>query len=131
MGEAFLSATLAATLSRPSDGYFMQAYENWVAQQWIPAVEQIHRRLTEGGEEADVGCGAGQRLIPVPMAYPNSRFYGYDVDRLSIERARRKAVAQTEVTGRLRHALRIGWKNTLAPRGARYCAVSETRDQFI
>jgi hypothetical protein len=35
------------------------------------------------------------------MAYSNSRFYGYDVDRLSIERARRKAAAQTEVTGRL------------------------------
>ena len=30
-----------------------------------------------------------------------------------------------------RHALRIGWEQTLGPRGAGYSAVSETRDRFI
>jgi SAM-dependent methyltransferase len=71
---------------------FRAGYETWVAQEWIPAVPDVHQRLVDGGEAAEVGCGAGQCLIPVAMAYPNCRFFGYDVDQLSIERAREKAV---------------------------------------
>jgi ubiquinone/menaquinone biosynthesis C-methylase UbiE len=70
---------------------FHAGYETWVAQQWIPAVADIHERLRNGGEAAEVGCGAGQCLIPVAMAFPNSRFFGYDVDLASVERARQKA----------------------------------------
>jgi len=70
---------------------FHAGYERWVAQQWIPAVPDIHQRLMDGGEVAEVGCGAGQCLIPVAIAYPNSIFFGYDVDQLSIERGRDKA----------------------------------------
>jgi SAM-dependent methyltransferase len=70
---------------------FRAGYETWMAQEWIPAVPDVHQRLVDGGEAAEVGCGAGQCLIPVAMAYPNSRFFGYDVDQLSIERAREKA----------------------------------------
>ena len=72
---------------------FQVGYETSVASQWIPAVSDIHARLTSGGEVAEVGCGAGQCLIPVASVFPNSRFVGYDVDRPSIERARRKAAA--------------------------------------
>ena len=71
---------------------FRAGYEEWVAQEWIPAAPDVHRRLTDGGEAAEVGCGAGQCLIPVAMAYPNSLFFGYDIDQLSLERARAKAV---------------------------------------
>jgi ubiquinone/menaquinone biosynthesis C-methylase UbiE len=70
---------------------FHVGYETWVAQQWIPAVPDIHQRLLTGGEAAEVGCGAGQCIIPVAAAYPKSRFFGYDLDQTSIERARRKA----------------------------------------
>src|SRR6185437_8693246 len=79
---------------------FHAGYETWVAQQWIPAVPDIHQRLLAGGEAAEVGCGAGQCIIPVAMAYPSSRFFGYDVDQVSIDRARRKA-AQAGVAGRV------------------------------
>lgn len=71
---------------------FHAGYETWVAQQWIPAVTDIHARLNAGAEAAEVGCGAGQCIIPVAMAYPNSRFFGYDVAETSIERARQKAL---------------------------------------
>src|SRR6266542_3781243 len=71
---------------------FQVGYETWVAAQWIPAVHDVHERLTTGGEAAEVGCGAGQCIIPVASAYANSRFFGYDVDVRSIERARGKAV---------------------------------------
>lgn len=70
---------------------FHAGYETWVAREWIPAVPDVHQRLSAGGEAAEVGCGAGQCLIPVAMAYPNSRFFGFDVDAASLERARRKA----------------------------------------
>ena len=71
---------------------FQAGYETWVAAQWIPAVRDVHERLSAGGEAAEVGCGAGQCIIPVASAYANSRFFGYDVDLRSIERARNKAV---------------------------------------
>jgi SAM-dependent methyltransferase len=71
---------------------FQAGYESWVAAQWIPAVHDIHERLSAGGEAAEVGCGAGQCIIPVASAYVNSRFFGYDVDLRSVERARDKAV---------------------------------------
>ena len=71
---------------------FHVGYETWVAGQWIPAVPDIHERLNAGGEAAEVGCGAGQCIIPVASAYANSRFFGFDVDLHSIERAREKAV---------------------------------------
>jgi len=80
---------------------FHAGYETWVAQQWIPAAADIHQRLLAGGEAAEVGCGAGQCIIPVAMAYPDSRFFGYDVDRTSIERARQRA-ARAGVDGRVR-----------------------------
>jgi SAM-dependent methyltransferase len=32
-------------------------------------------------------------VIPVALAYPNSRFFGYDVDQVSVERAQAKAMA--------------------------------------
>jgi SAM-dependent methyltransferase len=72
---------------------FHAGYESWVAQEWIPAVPDVHQQLLAGGEAAEVGCGAGQCVIPVALAYPNSRFFGYDVDQVSIERAQAKAVA--------------------------------------
>jgi SAM-dependent methyltransferase len=71
---------------------FHVGYETWVAAQWIPAVPDIHERLNAGGEAAEVGCGAGQCIIPVASAYANSRFFGFDVDLHSIERAREKVV---------------------------------------
>src|SRR5438270_8671140 len=71
---------------------FHVGYETWVASQWIPAVPDLHQRLLAGAEAAEVGCGAGQCLIPVAAAFPKSSFFGYDVDRVSIERARQKAV---------------------------------------
>ena len=70
---------------------FHVGYETWVADHWIPAVPHIHQKLEQGSEAAEVGCGAGQCLIPVALAFPKSRFSGYDVDAHSLERAREKA----------------------------------------
>jgi len=70
---------------------FHAGYEAWVAEQWLPAVPGLEAKLQGGIEVAEVGCGAGQCIVPVAAAYPNSRFTGYDVDATSIARARTKA----------------------------------------
>src|SRR5262245_336944 len=66
-------------------------YETRGGEQWIPAAPDIHKKLAHGGEAAEVGCGAGQCLLPVAQAFPQSRFFGYDVDAHSLERAQEKA----------------------------------------
>lgn len=53
-------------------------YNNLLVQQWIPAVDGLSDRLERGVGWADVGCGAGQALIRLAEAYPNSTFVGYD-----------------------------------------------------
>lgn len=77
---------------------FHAGYEAWVAEQWIPAVPGLKAKLDAGAEAAEVGCGAGQCIVPVAAAYPNSRFTGYDIDAASITRARTRG---TGVASRL------------------------------
>jgi SAM-dependent methyltransferase len=79
---------------------FHAGYEAWVAEQWLPAVPGLEAKLQVGIEVAEVGCGAGQCIVPVAAAYPNSRFTGYDVDATSIARARTK-VAGAGIANRL------------------------------
>jgi len=70
---------------------FQAGYETWVAREWIPAVPQLHEQLFSGADVAEVGCGSGQCIVPLAVAYPRSRFFGYDIDPTSIERAKAKA----------------------------------------
>jgi SAM-dependent methyltransferase len=70
---------------------FHCGYEAWVAEEWIPALPALKARLEDGGEVAEVGCGAGQCIVPVAGVYPNSRFTGFDLDATSLARAREKA----------------------------------------
>jgi SAM-dependent methyltransferase len=79
---------------------FHCGYEAWVADQWIPAVPALKEKLEHGGEVAEVGCGAGQCIVPVAGAFPNSRFTGFDIDATSLARARAKA-ARAGVADRL------------------------------
>jgi 2-polyprenyl-3-methyl-5-hydroxy-6-metoxy-1,4-benzoquinol methylase len=79
---------------------FAPGYELFVAHEWIPAVPELHTKLKQGAEVAEVGCGAGQALIPVALAFPRSRFTGYEIDATSIERARIKA-KEAGVSGRV------------------------------
>jgi 2-polyprenyl-3-methyl-5-hydroxy-6-metoxy-1,4-benzoquinol methylase len=75
-------------------------YELFVSHQWIPAIPELHERLRTGAEVAEVGSGAGQALIPVARAFPQSRFTGYEIDATGIEQARIKA-DEAGVAGRV------------------------------
>jgi 2-polyprenyl-3-methyl-5-hydroxy-6-metoxy-1,4-benzoquinol methylase len=60
---------------------------------WLPAIPEVHDRLSSDGEARilDVGCGTGWSSIAMARAYPNVTVEGFDPDPTSIELARRNA----------------------------------------
>ena len=66
-------------------------FENQLGKEWLPAVPEIHERLSssEPGRVADVACGQGRSSIEIARAYPNAQVDGIDSDRASIEAARK------------------------------------------
>jgi SAM-dependent methyltransferase len=53
-------------------------FENFLLQQWIPAMPDVKAHLERGCDVADVGCGRGRGLIKLAQAFPRSRYIGYD-----------------------------------------------------
>jgi 2-polyprenyl-3-methyl-5-hydroxy-6-metoxy-1,4-benzoquinol methylase len=66
-------------------------FENQLGKEWLPAVPEIHERLSsaDSARVADVACGQGRSSIEIARAYPNAQVDGIDSDRASIEAARR------------------------------------------
>jgi 2-polyprenyl-3-methyl-5-hydroxy-6-metoxy-1,4-benzoquinol methylase len=65
-------------------------FENLLGKEWLPAVPEIHERLTASpARVADVACGQGRSSIEIARAYPQARVDGIDSDRASIDFARR------------------------------------------
>lgn len=72
---------------------FGPGYENFMAQEWIPAMPEVHRKLQAGAKVADVGCGRGRALMVLAQAYPQSSFVGYDSYAPGVEYANQQARA--------------------------------------
>jgi SAM-dependent methyltransferase len=68
-------------------------FDHLLVPVWLPAMPEIARRLQEGANLADVGCGAGRALVRLAQEYPRSRFTGYDTFEGQLERARANAAA--------------------------------------
>ena len=62
-------------------------YDNLLVQQWLPAMPDVERKLRQGADVADVGCGRGRALVRLAQAFPASRYVGYDAFGPSVERA--------------------------------------------
>lgn len=77
---------------------FRPGYQAHLVQEWIPALDGMHDKLTAGARVADVGYGAS--TVVLAKAYPNSRFVGYDYHRPSIDVAR-AAAATADVSSRV------------------------------
>jgi hypothetical protein len=58
--------------------FFEPGYRANIVQAWIPALEGVHEKLTDGGRVLDVGCGQGASAIIIAEAYPNSTVHGTD-----------------------------------------------------
>jgi 2-polyprenyl-3-methyl-5-hydroxy-6-metoxy-1,4-benzoquinol methylase len=80
-------------------------YDNQLVQQWVPAVNGLEQRLTDGVSWADVGCGSGLALIRLAQAFPDSTFVGYDSFEGQIHLARQQA-ADAAVSDRVTFELR-------------------------
>ncbi len=76
-------------IERFSRGWF----DNFLLQQWLPALPDVQAGLERGIRVADVGCGRGQALIKLAMAFPASRFTGYDSHAGSVDAATKAARA--------------------------------------
>lgn len=57
----------------------------------LPAVPELHERLSGGARVADVGSGGGWSSIGIARAYPEATVQGFDIDAPSVELARRNA----------------------------------------
>jgi len=84
---------------------FGPGYHNFLTQQWIPAMPEVHRKLQEGARAADVGCGRGQALRHMARAFPNSTFVGWDSYAPAIEYAQKMA-EEEGLADRLRFEVR-------------------------
>jgi SAM-dependent methyltransferase len=58
-----------------------------LGREWLPALPDVHERLTAGGRVADIGCGEGWSAIGMALAYPAISVDGYDIDKASVDAA--------------------------------------------
>ncbi|ONI87425.1 hypothetical protein ALI144C_08475 [Actinosynnema sp. ALI-1.44] len=67
-------------------------YLNLLGKQWVPAIPDVHARLSSGGARvADIACGLGWTSIALAKAYPAITVDGLDLDAEAIEAATRNA----------------------------------------
>lgn len=78
-------------LFRGTEKFFRPGYRANLVSSWLPALDGVVNKLTEGALVADIGCGAGASTIIMAEAFPNSRFVGFDYHGKSIDRAREAA----------------------------------------
>ncbi|MBF6614265.1 MAG: methyltransferase domain-containing protein [Chloroflexi bacterium] len=74
-----------------TERFFKPGYLGNLVSSWIPALDGVLPKLQVGATVADVGCGHGVSTIILAQAFPNSRFFGFDIHDLSIEEARKAA----------------------------------------
>ncbi|MEZ5970482.1 MAG: class I SAM-dependent methyltransferase [Hyphomonadaceae bacterium] len=78
-------------LFRGTERFFRPGYNRHLVSEWIPSLRGVKDKLEKGASVADVGCGHGASTILMALAYPKSKFYGFDYHGPSIERAQKLA----------------------------------------
>lgn len=68
--------------------FYRNAYRGSLLSAWLPALDGVVAQLEAGIAVADIGCGHGHSTVLMAEAFPNSRFYGFDTHRASIDEAR-------------------------------------------
>ncbi len=74
-----------------TEKFFAAGYRANLVGSWIPALDGVKTKLTDGGFVADVGCGHGASTVLMAQAFPKSTFVGFDAHAPSIECARKRA----------------------------------------
>jgi 2-polyprenyl-3-methyl-5-hydroxy-6-metoxy-1,4-benzoquinol methylase len=71
--------------------FYRNCYTASLVSEWLPTLTGVTAKLEKGAKVADVGCGHGHSTVLMAKAYPESRFWGFDVHEESITIARRVA----------------------------------------
>jgi 2-polyprenyl-3-methyl-5-hydroxy-6-metoxy-1,4-benzoquinol methylase len=71
--------------------FYRNCYQASLVSEWLPTLSGVTAKLEKGAKVADVGCGHGHSTVLMAKAYPESRFWSFDVHEESIEIARRAA----------------------------------------
>jgi SAM-dependent methyltransferase len=74
-----------------TERFFRPGYRAHLVDSWLPALDDVVRKLRAGATVADVGCGHGASTIVMAQAFPTSRFFGFDFHPPSIDTARVRA----------------------------------------
>jgi SAM-dependent methyltransferase len=64
--------------------FLLAALAEHLVADWLPALDGVVARLERGADVADVRCGRGSAAILMALAYPVSRFHGFDEDERSV-----------------------------------------------
>ncbi len=88
-------ADYGADLHEGQAGTTRPQFRHLLAQEWLPALPDVHARLQVDppARVADVGMGLGWSSIAIAQAYPNVRVDGFDLDEASVQAARANAAA--------------------------------------
>jgi SAM-dependent methyltransferase len=73
--------------------FYRNAYRGSLVSEWLPTLDGVVAKLEMGTSVADIGCGHGHSTILMAKAFPNARFFGFDVHEESVSEARRNAEA--------------------------------------
>ena len=70
-------------------------FRHLLAQEWLPAMPDVHARLLSEppARVADVGMGVGWSSIAIARGYPSVQVDGFDLDAASVEVATRNAAS--------------------------------------
>lgn len=90
-GEGIPYASYGADLHEGQARFTAPMFDALLASEWLGAVPEVHERLLADppARVADVACGEGRSSLAIARGYPNVHVDGIDMDRASIEAARR------------------------------------------
>ena len=74
--------------------FFRPSYSLNLLKKWIPAIPDVERKLKNGCNFADIGCGFGISSMMIADAFQNSKIFGFDMHKPSIEIAIKDAKKQ-------------------------------------
>lgn len=74
-----------------TEKFFSPSYSGNLVNSWIPALDGVTEKLTQGAKVADIGCGHAASTIVMAKAFPKSHFIGIDFHPDSIAQAKVRA----------------------------------------
>ncbi|HET6870136.1 MAG TPA: methyltransferase domain-containing protein [Solirubrobacteraceae bacterium] len=108
-------ADYGADLAAGQAGTTRPQFRHLLAQEWLPALPDVHARLQADppARVADIGMGLGWSSIAIARAFPKVHVDGFDLDGASVTAARQNAKAEG-VADRVRFHLRDAGDPALA-----------------